>query len=111
MIKITKMAFKIEARKGLNYLGSKFADKDTLAGVLDHLRQVGATCPHTGTRRLLNNNNNNLKFETEKGEYSYLDIHNVGCSVYMLTLGTRNLLIILDKIDDQRILVVYAKEA
>ena len=110
MIKITKAAFKKEARGGLYYFGSKFTDKVGVPGVLAHIRQVGANCPHTGTRRLLNDNNHSLKFETENGEYSYLDIHGVECSVFTFTVGTRKFFIVLDKVDDQRILTIYAKE-
>ena len=110
MIKITKAEFKKEAREGLYYFGSNFTDKDNIAYVLDHIRQVGATCPYVGVRRLLNDNNHSLKFKTDMGEYSYLDIHGVECIITTFTLGTRKFFMVRDKVDDQYILTVYAKE-
>ena len=110
MIKITKMAFKIEARKGLSYFGSTLTNSEGLPTVLEHIRQNGGTCPSNGTRKLLNNTNKNLKFVTESGEVTHLDVSGAGCSVYMLTVRDRILFIFLDKVEGQCLLTIYGKE-
>ena len=110
MIKITKMAFKMEARKGISYFGSTVTNKDGLSAVLEHIRQNGGTCPSNGTRKLLNNTNKNLKFVTELGEFTYLNISGAGCSMYMLTVCNRILFIFLDKVEGQCVLIIYGKE-
>ena len=80
MIKITKMEFKIEARKGIPYFGSTLTNSKGLPAALEHIRQNGVAYPSNGTRKLLNNDNRNLKFATESGEVTHLDVSGAGCS-------------------------------
>ena len=101
-----KTEFKKEARKGLYYLGSKFTDTSHITVVLKRIRQADTI----GTRRLLNDNNNSLKFITETGKYSYLNISGVRRSISTFTIGLRKFFIILEKIDDSIIMVAYVKD-
>ena len=110
MLKITKTAFKIEARKGISYFGSTLTDSKGLPSVLEHIRQNGGTCPSNGTRKLLNSNNRNLKFETESGEITHFDVSGAGSSVHRLTVDDRILFIFLDKMDGQCLITVYGRE-
>ena len=110
MKKITKTKFKVAAREGLNYFGSKFTQKDCLYDVLNRIQQVGASCNHKGVRRLLNNNNNSLKFSTETNEYAYLNINGRNCGIHSTVCGSRRFYVIIESIKDQYSIVTYAKE-
>lgn len=111
MIDITKTEFKKEARKGLYYFGSIITSNMNACGLLacNASGLFANIDQHIGTRKLLNDNNRNLKFETETNEYSYLDIAGKNCTVSTVTLKTRKFFIIIDSVNDQAILVVYAK--
>jgi len=80
---ITKAAFIKIAKQGLNYHGSTFIDKGELPDTLNNIATNIDNIPlkADSSRVLTNGHLPNLKFKTDKGSHSYLDISGSNCTI------------------------------
>ena len=109
MEKITKAMFIKQAKKGLNYHGSRFIPGKEIGTTLDHIINNIENSNIIGHRELTNNTLTSLRFATPDG-YSYLNITGKSCTISVFYTKKLNVFVIVDRVEGQANIIVYSQK-